>query len=224
MIVIVDACGANFSSVRYAIERLWATESEEMEGVGKEIVQTSDPLIIQAASHVILPGVGTAAHVMQALRRLQLTDVLPRLTQPVLGICLGMQILYEHSDEGNVDCLGIFPGDVTLLEKRSGFNIPHMGWNRVTLMSDRVSRSSLLDGLDINKDGDRDRNSAKHSKDHFYFVHSYAAPVNDYTVSVTDYTRPFAASVQKGNFYGTQFHPERSGKMGMQVLRNFLEL
>lgn len=196
MIVIIDGCGANISSVQLAIERL-----------GKEAVYTSDPEVIKAASHVILPGVGTAHKALQKLEQLQLIPVLRRLTQPVLGICLGMQILHEFSSEGDVDCLNILPGKVEILPRNNDLPIPHMGWNRLIINN---TQSALLKGVENNT--------------HVYFVHSYCASINHNTVATTHYTKPFSAIVQHKNFYGIQFHPERSGYIGRRILQNFLEI
>lgn len=200
MIVIINGCGANFASVEYALQRL-----------GKEAIQTSDPEHIQAASHVILPGVGTAAYAMTRLKQLGLIQLLRSLTQPVLGICLGMQLLYEYSEEGDIEGLGILEGKVKLLQKTKNETIPHMGWNQLSIID---HQSSLLEGILPHAEGQA----------WLYFVHSYAAPVNEYTLAVTEYTRPFAAVSQKQNFYGVQFHPERSGETGAKILNNFLRL
>jgi glutamine amidotransferase len=161
--------------------------------------------VIQAASHVILPGVGHAKYVMSRLEQLALINVIKALTQPVLGICLGMQILHEHSDEGNVTCLGIIPGEVKPLPKKADFTLPHMGWNQLNIFQ---QNNPLLQGIKNNAD--------------VYFVHSYAVPVSQYTVAQSHHTSDFAAIVQHENFYGAQFHPERSGYVGAKILENFL--
>ncbi len=196
MITIVAAGGNNFASIEYAMQRL-----------GRETCTTRDPDLIKAASHVILPGVGTAHQAMRQLHEFHLIEVIRQLQQPVLGICLGMQILYELSAEGNVDCLNIVPGKVQALPPKSPLPLPHMGWNQIKLLK---TECPLL--AQIN------------DPSYLYYVHSFAAPINAYTVAVTDYTIPFAAMVQKDNFYGMQFHPERSGAIGTLLLRNFLEL
>ncbi|HVU17968.1 MAG TPA: imidazole glycerol phosphate synthase subunit HisH [Candidatus Didemnitutus sp.] len=194
MIAIVDSGGANIASVRFALERL---------GVASEL--TADPAVIKAADRVILPGVGAAPAGMQRLRDRGLIDCVLGLHQPVLGICLGMQLLFDASEEGPVDSLGLIPGRVALLPESPGIAIPHMGWNTLDVRHE----SPLLAGFDA---GTR-----------FYFVHSYAGPVNEFTLASASHGRPFAAVVQRGNFSGVQFHPERSGAAGARLLRNFLE-
>ena len=195
MLAIVDSGGANIASVRFALERL---------GVQSEL--TADPAIIRAADRVILPGVGSAQEGMKRLQAKGLVEVVRGLTQPVLGICLGMQLLFEASEEGNTPSLGIIPGRVSLLPESPGITVPHMGWNTLTMRPD----TPLLKGF----------NAATR----FYFVHSFAGPVNAFTVASCDHGTPFAAVVQRGNFSGVQFHPERSGAAGAQLLKNFLEM
>jgi imidazole glycerol-phosphate synthase subunit HisH len=195
VIVIVEACGNNFASVEFAIERL-----------GKKTQISHDPAVIQAASHVILPGVGTAKQAMQQLQDFNLIEVIRNLKQPVLGICLGMQILYQSSAEGEVDCLKILSGEVNALPERENLSLPHMGWNQINFLQP----SRLL--KDVKDDS------------YLYYVHSFAAPVNEHSVAVTEYTIKFSAVVEKNNFYGMQFHPERSGNIGSVMLKNFLEL
>jgi glutamine amidotransferase len=194
MIAIVNSGGANLASVIFAIDRL-----------EKPYVFTADPDVIAKASHVILPGVGTAGMAMKVLNENGLVECLRGLTQPVIGICLGMQLLFEHSEEGNVDLLGLLPARVKKFESAS-LPVPHMGWNRLETKRD----NPLLKGLDV--------------QPYVYFVHSYYAPVGDYTVAATDYAVPFSAMVNRGNIFGCQFHPERSGKTGAQILKNFTEL
>ncbi len=194
-VVIVANGGANIASLQFALERL---------RVNAELSADADR--IRAARHVILPGVGAAADAMARLQALQLDTLLPTLTQPVLGICLGMQLLYESSAEGDVACLGIIPGRVSRFAAQSGLPVPHMGWNTLDLERD----SPLLAGV-------------RHG-DYAYFVHSYAAPRSAATVASTDYGAPFSACVAERNFYGTQFHPERSSHVGARVLENFLQL
>jgi glutamine amidotransferase len=196
MIAIINGCGTNFASVQAALERL-----------EKKSILTTDKKIITSASHVILPGVGTANHAMSTLQELDLIEVICALKQPVLGICVGMQILYEYSCEGNVNCLGIFPGKVEPLAQNADDNLvlPHMGWNKVFLSQ---SQSPLIEGIE--------------SESYLYFVHSYAARVNENTLAYTHYGSNFSAIVQKNNFYGVQFHPERSGKTGEKILQNFV--
>lgn len=193
MLAIVDSGGANIASVRFALERL---------GVASEL--TADPAVIRAADRVILPGVGSAAEGMKRLRAKGLVACVQSLTQPVLGICLGMQLLFDASAEGSIDALGLVPGRVARLPESPGITVPHMGWNTVQL-----SRPSPL-LRDIAADA------------RFYFVHSYAAPVTSDTVATTSHGTAFTAVVQRANFSGVQFHPERSGPAGAQLLKNFL--
>lgn len=193
-LVLLDSGGSNLGSVQAAFARL-----------GVEAPVTSDPVKIKNASHVILPGVGAAKVSMDRLHENGLIDVIPTIQQPLLGICVGMQLLFESSEEGDTECLGLLPGRVTKLQARPGIRIPHMGWNKLSVTATR----SLCDGL---QDSD------------VYFVHSYAAEVSGYTLAKTRHGNPFSAIVQKGNVMGAQFHPERSGKAGARLLRNFLSL
>ncbi|MDD3178840.1 MAG: imidazole glycerol phosphate synthase subunit HisH [Opitutaceae bacterium] len=195
MLAIVDSGGANIASVKFALERL---------GVPGEL--TTDPEVIRAAERVILPGVGSAAEGMKRLQQRGLVDCVRNLRQPTLGICLGMQLLFEESAEGPTRTLGLLPGRVARLSNSPGIQVPHMGWNTL-----RVERASpLLSGFA----GDT----------RFYFVHSFAAPLNEFTLASAEHGSRFAAVVQRGNLYGVQFHPERSGAAGAQLLRNFLAL
>ena len=192
-VAIIDGGGANIASLRFALTRL---------GVDSRL--TADPDAIRAASHVILPGVGAARAAMDRLREKRLDKVIPHLTQPVLGICLGLQLLFERSEEDDAACLGILKGVVKRFTAAPGRPVPHMGWNDVA-----VTRSSpLLAGV---PDGS-----------YFYFVHSYAAEPGPATVGQAEYGWPFSAVVESGNFLATQFHPERSGPLGARVLDNFL--
>jgi glutamine amidotransferase len=194
-VAIIDSGGANIASLQFALERL---------GVSSRL--TADPGELRAASRVLLPGVGAAGDAMRRLELLGLVDVIPRLEQPVLGICLGMQLLYESSAEGDVDCLGIVPGRVERFVPAAGLTVPHMGWNQV----EPTAPSPLLAGVQ--------------GGDYLYFVHSYRAPIGPDSVASCDYGGPFTAVVQRRNFYGTQFHPERSATVGARILANFLEL
>jgi glutamine amidotransferase len=194
-VVIVASGGANIASLQYALQRLDAAAEVSADG-GR----------IRAATHVILPGVGAAADAMSRLRRAQLQQVIPGLTQPVLGICLGMQLLHEESDEGPAACLGIIPGRAARFPDAPGRPVPHMGWNTLQLRR----TSALLTGLA--------------DEDYAYFVHSYALPVGAATVAASSYGDAFSACVEWNNFYGTQFHPERSAALGARLLRNFLAL
>ncbi|HEY5807968.1 MAG TPA: imidazole glycerol phosphate synthase subunit HisH [Povalibacter sp.] len=194
-LAIIDSGGANIASLQLAIERL---------GVPAEL--TTDPAQLHSASHVILPGVGAAADCMARLRTAGLVDIIRRLQQPVLGICVGMQLLFESSEEGDVDCLGLLPGRVRRLPSRANLPVPHMGWNQLEF----AERSALLNDIAVG--------------DYVYFVHSYAAPLSPATLATTTYGEAFSAIVQQGNVYGAQFHPERSARVGAQLLRNFLSL
>jgi glutamine amidotransferase len=198
-VAIIDNGGANIASLRYALERLGASSH-----------LTAEPADLRAARRVILPGVGAAADAMARLRALRLDELIPQLTQPVLGICLGMQLLFASSEEGtdgvDTECLGLIAERVARFPPRHGFPVPHMGWNQLRL----VTPSPLFAGV---SDGD-----------YFYFVHGYAAPLGPWTLAATDYGGEFAAAVRHGNFHGVQFHPERSAQPGARVLANFLEL
>jgi imidazole glycerol-phosphate synthase subunit HisH len=194
-IVIVANGGANIASLQFALQRLEAAS-----------VVSADAAQIRAASHVILPGVGAAANAMSRLRGNRLDSLIPTLQQPVLGICLGMQLLYEASQEGDARCLGIIPGRAALLERSADRPVPHMGWNTLEIRRP----CALLEGL---ADGD-----------YAYFVHSYALGVSAATVASTGYGAPFSACVQWRNFYGAQFHPERSAAVGARLLGNFLAI
>lgn len=192
-VVIVDSGGANLASVLFAFERL-----------GASVTISADAATIRAADRVVLPGVGAAGAVMANLERAGLVPHLRALEQPVLGICLGMQMLFEASAEGGVNCLGLLPGRVRALEAAPSFPVPHMGWNRVT----SVQPEPLL---------------PKGESAHFYFVHSFAAPAGDHVSAVTDYAGEIPAIVRQRNFTGVQFHPERSGPAGSALLARFLE-
>lgn len=192
-VAIVDSGGANLASLQYALERL-----------GARSVVSADAAAIRAAPRVILPGVGSAQDAMGRLRQAGLDRVLPGLTQPVLGICLGMQLLYERSAEGNTVCLGIVPAVLGRLIAAAGLPVPHMGWNRLRLRRPDPLLEGLADGA------------------HVYFVHGYAAAVTADTLASTEYGAEFTAIVRRRNFTGTQFHPERSAAAGARLLANFL--
>ncbi len=194
-VVMLDSGGSNLASVQFAFERL---------GVVAEL--SRDPERIRRASHVVLPGVGAARPGMARLREAGLDRLIPTLTQPVLGVCLGMQLLFDSSAEGDTVCLGILAGRLERFDAARCGRVPHMGWNRI----DAVRDAPLLAGL---------------GADAFaYFVHSYAAPVTSATLATCDYGGPFAAVVSERNFHGAQFHPERSAAVGARLLANFLEL
>ncbi len=194
-VVLVEAGGTNIGSLRYALARL-----------GVEAQLTADAARIRAASHVILPGVGAAGPGMRLLREAGLVEVLRGLRQPVLGVCLGMQLLFERSEEGDTECLGLLPGAVSRLPERAGLRVPHMGWNRLQVLA----RDPLLADLD--------------DPAFAYFVHSYAVPVGAHTLAGADHGAAFSAVVRKGDICGMQFHPERSATVGARLLRNFLDL
>ncbi len=194
-LAIIDSGGANIASLQFAVQRL-----------GIESDLTTDPARLKAASHVLLPGVGAAADCMARLRNAGLIDTIRELKQPLLGICAGMQLLFESSEEGDVECLGLFPGRVRRFADRANLPVPHMGWNQL-----EFTRSSpLLDNIE--------------NGDYVYYVHSYVAPVTPLTLATSLYGDAFAAIVQRDNVIGAQFHPERSAKVGAQLLKNFLQL
>src|SRR5690606_10995296 len=193
--VVIASCGSNLASLVFALERLGVTAPV-----------TEDPDEVHAASHVILPGVGSAGAGMERLRRAGLADVVPTLKQPVLGICLGMQLLFRSSEEDDTTCLGVIPGEVRRFPSSAEYPVPHMGWNRVSLRGDSPLTAGLEEG------------------GYAYFVHSYAAPVGPWTRAVSEYGIEFTAIVEHENFLGTQFHPERSSHFGAMLLANFLKL
>lgn len=190
--VIIDYGAGNVFSVRTAVGRL-----------GFEADVSCDARVIAAADRVIFPGVGHAAAAMERLRATGLDVLIPRLEMPVLGICLGMQLMCARTEEGGEQGLGIFPEAVHGFG--TGMRVPHMGWNGITGL-----RSPLFKGI---ADGER-----------FYFVHSYYVPENPYTIAGCDYGLPFSAAMRRDNFYGVQFHPEKSGVPGGRILLNFLKI
>lgn len=194
-IAIIDSGGANIASLLFAMQRL-----------GYDASLTTDADVIGSADRVVLPGVGAAADAMQRLRDNGLVDLIRGLQQPVLGICLGMQLLADASEEEDVDCLGIIPGVAGRLQVRDGFPVPNMGWCPVT----RLTEAPVLEGID---DGS-----------YFYFVHSYALPPSEYTIATARHADAFSAVVRRDNFIAAQFHPERSSADGARLLRNFLEM
>ncbi|MGI9331376.1 MAG: imidazole glycerol phosphate synthase subunit HisH [Gammaproteobacteria bacterium] len=194
-LAIVDGGGANIASLTFALARL---------GVSGEL--TTDIGRIRAARRIILPGVGAAKDAMTRLRAAGLDTVIPELTQPVLGICLGLQLLFDASAEEDAQCLGILPGRAVKFIADAEHTVPHMGWNRVQ----PTPNSKLLANLPAGAQ--------------FYFVHSFAVPVTEFTTGRCEYGREFSAVVENNNFLATQFHPERSGTNGARVLQNFLEL
>jgi glutamine amidotransferase len=194
IVAIIDSGGANIASLRAALSRL-----------GADSVVTSDAGVIRRAPRVLLPGVGSAHNAMMRLRGSGLDELIPTLEQPLLGICLGMQLLFERSEEGPVNCLGVIPGAIGKLRVEPGKPVPHMGWNQMTI----VREDPLLEGVG--------------SLDHVYFVHSFFAPTSSATVAITDYGVALTAVARRDNFCGTQFHPERSGVVGARILANFLK-
>jgi glutamine amidotransferase len=192
-IAIIDSGGANIASLLYAFQRLGATAT-----------LTTDPAEIRNASRVLLPGVGAARDAMDRLRNENLIDLIRGLTQPVLGICLGMQLLADASEEDDVECLGIVRGIAKKLQPRNDFPVPNMGWCAVS----RTQNHDVLKDMD---DGS-----------YFYFVHSYALPVSDHTIATALHAEPFSAMVCHENFVAAQFHPERSSQNGAHLLARFI--
>ena len=194
-VAIVDSGGANIASLTYALDRL---------GINSAL--TRDASTIRDASHVILPGVGAAADAMQKLDSNDLTDVITGLRQPVLGICLGMQLFAEASAEDSADCLGIVPAVAEKLHESPTIPVPNMGWCRVR----QSEPHALFAGID--------------NDSYFYFVHSFALPVGEYTLAQAQHSKPFTAVLAQENFFATQFHPERSAMVGSKLLSNFVAL
>lgn len=194
-IVIIKYNAGNIFSVEHAFKRL-----------GIEAVVTGDKELIQKADKVIFPGVGEASSTMQHLQQTGLDKLIPNLKQPVLGICLGMQLMCSHSEEGNVDCLNIFDTEVKrFVPQKHEDKVPHMGWNTISNVKSDLFDISLENQF-------------------VYFVHSYYVAISEHTAAVTDYIHPFSAAMHKNNFYATQFHPEKSGSVGENILKNFLEI
>jgi glutamine amidotransferase len=197
--VIIDTSCANLSSVRFAFERLNAN-----------VLVSADFDVIRSAARVVLPGVGTAGAAMDALKQKNLIELIKSLTQPVMGVCLGMQMLASLSNEHggrseqNITCLGLVPTDIGDLDSK-GLPLPHMGWNQI-----EVSDHPLFVGIE--------------NGSYVYFVHSYRAPISEYTLASSTYGESFSAAIGKGNFFGVQFHPEKSAKVGAQILQNFLNM
>ena len=194
-IAIVNAGGSNISSLTFALDRIKAS-----------YITTNQIAQIEDSSHVILPGVGAANDAMDKLEKSNLIEVVRNLKQPTLGICLGMQLLLDHSMENNVNCLSIIEGKCKAFSQQDRCPVPHMGWNNVNL-----NKPSPLTE-DLNND------------DYFYFVHSYYVPIANSSIGITDYSESFASIIQKDNFFGTQFHPEKSSDQGSKLLRTFINL
>lgn len=194
MIAVINYNAGNVRSVLYALERL-----------GAEAILTGDHRLIAGADKVIFPGVGEASTTMRHLRESGLAELIPRLTQPVLGICLGMQLMCTHSEENDTPCLGIIPQQVKRFRPAGGEKVPHMGWNDLHRLRNGIFTPEF-------------------EGQYMYFVHSYYVEVGPYTTAVADYSLPFSAALQKDNFFAMQFHPEKSGQAGAMLLQNFLSL
>ncbi len=196
MVAIVKYNAGNIQSVKYALERLNA-----------DFVVSDDPKVLRKADKIIFPGVGEASSAMNYLRKTKLDQVLKSLDQPFLGICLGLQLMCNSSFENNTDCLGLFDYQVTKFDDTKGYKIPHMGWNQISF----DDKNPLFKNIEQNS--------------YFYFVHSYYVPKGDDTLAFCDYNDiKFSAALHKDNYYGVQFHPEKSGEIGAKILKNFLEL
>ena len=194
-VAIVDSIGSNLASLIFALNRI---------GSSFEITDEID--VLNKASHIILPGVGAAKKAMTKLKQRKLIDEISKLTKPTLGICLGMQIFMDASDEDDAKCLGIISNTCRPFENNRDYPVPHMGWNKVRFNRDSVLTKNLKDD------------------DYYYFVHSYYVPICSETIGVSSYPIEFSAVVQKDNFFGTQFHPEKSGLSGSKILQNFVSL
>ena len=198
-VAVVKYNAGNIFSVIHALQRM-----------GVEPVLTDSAEELSSADRVVFPGQGEASNAMHYLREHGLDQIIPSLRQPVLGICIGQQLMCRHSEEGDVDCLGIFDAEVKrFVPLCHEDKIPHMGWNSIQNYKIQNSKLSILEGL---------------AGEFVYFVHSYYVPLCAHTAAVTDYIHPFSSAMHKDNFYATQFHPEKSGEVGQRILRNFLEL
>lgn len=192
-IVIIKYNAGNIFSVEHAFKRL-----------GVEATVTADQELIRSADKVVFPGVGEASSTMQYLQQSGLDKLIPALQQPVLGICLGMQLMCSHSEEGDVDCLNIFDAEVKrFLPQKHEDKVPHMGWNTIKNVGSNIFDASLENQF-------------------VYFVHSYYVALSKHTIATTDYIQPFSAAIHRDNFYATQFHPEKSGSIGERILKNFI--
>lgn len=191
-IAIIDYGAGNIKSIQFALNRL-----------GFEGILTSNPNEIQSAAKVIFPGVGEASSAMKKLKNSGLNELIPTLKQPVLGICLGMQLMCNHTEEGNTNGLGIF--DTNVIRFSNQVKVPHMGWNTIYNL-----QSPLFQGINENE--------------YLYLVHSFYAPLSENTIAMTNYELQYSSALQLNNFYGVQFHPEKSGLVGEKLLQNFLNL
>lgn len=194
MIAVIDYNMGNIRSLGNALQRL-----------GAEWRLTADHDEIRRADHVILPGVGNAAEAMENLRRLGLPEVIWRLRRPVLGICVGMQVMCRHSEEGNAECMGIFDAKVHRFHEAPGIKVPNMGWSRIANLDSKLFK-------DVPKGS------------YVYFVHSYYAPLCPDTIATARHPEMYSAALKYENFYGCQFHPEKSGDVGEKILANFISL
>lgn len=194
MIAVIDYNAGNIQSVEFALERL-----------GADYITTNDKETIRQADKVIFPGVGEAKNTMEFLKAQGLDVFIKTLKQPVLGVCLGMQLMCRHSEEGDVEALGIFDADVKLFKPTNGEKVPHMGWNTISDLKGPLF-SKDLEGRYV------------------YFVHSFYAAICDDTIATTNYILPYSSALHKDNFYATQFHPEKSGDVGELILHNFINL
>ena len=194
MVAIIDYKMGNLRSVENALKRL-----------GSEFCVTADPAVIRAADRVLMPGVGNAAEAMHNLREAGLVEVIRSLRRPVLGICVGMQVMCRHSEEGDTPCLGIFDSHVKRFSPTSEQKVPHMGWNKIGNLE-----TKLFKGLE----GGR----------YVYYVHSYYPELCPDTIATSNHGVMFSAALKYENFYGTQFHPEKSGDVGERIIENFLKL
>ena len=192
---IIQYNAGNIQSVLFALERL-----------GVSAIVTDDPAVIQAADKVIFPGVGEASTAMAYLKERNLDQLIVALKQPVLGICLGMQLMCKHSEENDTNCLGIFEEQVLAFKPTENtIKVPQIGWNNITNL-----KTDLFNGIPENS--------------YTYFVHGFYAELGDNTIATTDYIKPYSSALQKNNFYGVQFHPEKSAGVGEQIIQNFLSL
>ena len=190
-IVIIDYGAGNVKSVQFALERL-----------GYKALCSNEPKVIKNADKVIFPGVGEAQSAMNEIKKYGLDKLIPALKQPVLGICLGMQLMCEHSEENDTDCLGIFPIEVKRFQV--DLKVPHIGWNQIIDL-----KGHLFDQVD--------------ELSYVYYVHSYYVPENNFSIANTDYGIKYSGAIKKDNFYACQFHPEKSGDIGEQILKNFIK-